>query len=185
MDEFSVPVFLNDDELSKQALINSKGLSRISEYDDLVIHTIFPIKRGDNIRHNGTDFIIISDIRSKRTFEWKGIIRPATNHIPIRIQEEEYEIIDHDALGNPIYGDLVHEEIIEDVPCIIYQEKLSINGGKITIIESELKITMADNYKSQILGIGDKYTLLGKSRQIYDIDLFQQGLRIFTLRTFQ
>jgi hypothetical protein len=178
VEEFGVDISLNDKPL--KVLITSKGIN-LNEFDDKVIHSDTSIKRGDIVRYADTNYIVFSDIQSKRSFEYKAVIRPATNTMPIRIQEEQITAPDYDRYGNiiPGTGETI-PAIIEDVPCIVYQQTFNVSGQQILVAESEINILMGDNEKSQKVEINDEYRLHDVTYKIYNIDLFKTGLRIFT-----
>lgn len=179
MDNLGIPIYLNDEPSPRTAIISTRTVNTNS-YDDRNIHTDFPIKRGDMIKFNEIDYIVFSDVQGKRAFEYKAIIRPTTNTIPIVVQEEEREIIDWDDFMRPIYGDIIQEEVIEDVPCIIEQETFSISGSQIVIAKSEISIIMGDNHKSKKISVNDEHILFNNTFKVTNVNLFKQGLRIFT-----
>ena len=183
VNEFGVPISLNEEQRTRKVLLSSRGISSNEiNYDDRHLHSNFKIQRGDSIRIDGVIYIVYSDVQAKRSFEWKALIRPCTNTIPITIQEEVREIIGRDPVGNPIYGDVIQEEIIEDFPAIVYRESISIDGQQIKIINTEIKVVMGDNEYTQEFKVNNTFNFFGTQYQLYDIDLFQRGLRLFSMR---
>ncbi|SDC81035.1 hypothetical protein SAMN05421663_104176 [Terribacillus halophilus] len=179
LNEFGVEVYFNDENKPRNVIITSKGIN-LNEFDDKVIHSDVPLKRGDIVKYGVTYYIVFSDVQSKRVYEYKAVIRPATNTIPIHVQEEQVTDPEYDEYDNPIPGTgEVIPAVIEDVPCIVYQQSFSIIAGQITVAESEINILMADNEKSQKVEINDEYIIQNVTYRISDINLLKTGLRIF------
>lgn len=184
IDNLGVSMYVNDEPNSRKAIITSNTVNK-NKFDDRILHTNFVIERGDTIKHNNVNYIVFSDVQAKRGYEYKSFIRPATNSIPIRIQEEQREVIGWTDIMQPIYGDIIQEEVIEDVPCIIEQETFNLSGQQIVIAESQIQMILGDNYKSQKVEMNDEYTLYDKTYKFIDINLFKKGLRIFTAERIQ
>jgi len=187
LETFGSPIYLNDESTSRKAVIDTPQMSvtSVKQFDDLRIRSPFIIKRGDSVKYNNVPYLIMSDVQTIKTDFYQSLIRPTTNTISIRVQEEEREIIGYTDLMQPIYGDIIQEEVIEDVPCIIKQETFRINAQEIVIAESQIQLILGDNYKSQKVQVNDEYILFDKTYKFTDINLFQQGLRLFTAERVQ
>lgn len=178
--QFSVEVYLNREVEARRALITSKASSAsFKEYDDRVIHSTFPIKRGDYINYQGVDYIIMSDIQADKGYKYKATMRPATNLLPVIVEEAKEIIIDWDRLGRPIFETI--PEVRENIPCIAFQETLSISGQAIVVKSAEIKIIVGDNDITQKVKVNDVHKLHDERYVIMDIDLFEKGLRIFSM----
>lgn len=182
INEFGQDIRLNLETETRKAIISSLPKSPdLYDFDDKKIHTTFPIKRGDTIKLDDTLFIVFSDIQLKRNFEYKSIIRPATNVIPIVVQEEIIEVTETDRFGNPITWEVVQEEIVEEFPCIVFQDKISIDGSQIRITQQEIQVVMGDNEYTQAIVQGDEFTFFDANYSVIGVDMFQKGLRIFQM----
>jgi len=182
VDQVGTPVKLNLEQSKRKAIISSLTKSPdLYDFDDKRIHTTFPIKRGDSIKVNDTLYIVFSDIQLKSGFKYVSIIRPATNTIPITVQEEITEVKEYDRLGNPISWEVIQEEIIEDFPCIVFQEKVTISGSQIRITQQEIQVVMGDNEYTNEIVPNDEFTFFGNNYQVIGVDMFQKGLLIFQM----
>ncbi|MFS0672054.1 hypothetical protein [Ornithinibacillus sp. 179-J 7C1 HS] len=181
INEFGVDVYLNLETETRKVIVTSLTKTPdLYDFDDKKIHTDFPIKRGDTIKIDDTLFIVFSDVQLKRGYEYQSIIRPATNVIPIVIQEEVMEIVDVDPLGRPIY-EVVSPEIREDFPCIVFQDKISIDGSQIRVTQQEIQVVMGDNEYTQAIVQNDEFTFFDNYYRVIGVDMFQKGLRIFQM----
>ncbi|MFB4473331.1 hypothetical protein ACDI16_10320 [Oceanobacillus caeni] len=182
INEFGVPIKLNLEATTRKAIITSLTKTPdLYDFDDKKIHADFKIKRGDTIKIDDTLFIVFSDIQLKRGHEYQSIIRPATNVIPIVVQEEVIEVTEWDRRGNPITWEVIQEEVVEDFPCIVFQEKISISGSQIRITQQEIQVVMGDNKYTKEIAQGDVFTFFGDSFSVIGVDMFQKGLRIFQM----
>lgn len=172
--QFGVDIFLNEETKPRKAIISSKNTwgSLDEHFDDRLIHTAFPIKRGDYIEYNTVNFIVYSDVQVKRGHEYKAIIRPATNTIPIVVKERE--IIGRDPLNNPIYSD--EPEITKDIPAIVYTESLTIAGYAVLVAQGEIRIVVGDNQDTRKIKVNNEYVIKNKNYKVWDINLLQDGL---------
>lgn len=174
--QFGVDIFLNEETKPRKAIISSKNTwgSLDEHFDDRLIHTAFPIKRGDYIEYNTVNFIVYSDVQVKRGHEYKAIIRPATNTIPIVVKERE--IIGRDPLNNPIYSD--EPEITKDIPAIVYTESLTIAGYAVLVAQGEIRIVVGDNKDTRKIKVNNEYVIKNKNYKVWDINFLQDGLII-------
>ncbi|WP_419893635.1 hypothetical protein [Oceanobacillus kimchii] len=183
VNEFGVPVNLNGDTRIRKAIITNQIISNtLPNFDDKSIHCTFEIKRGDIVVYEDVQYLIISDIQSKRAFEYKATMRPMT--VSLTYTYYIREIIDYDRLGRPIYGE--EEEVTSVIPCIAYQEGTpTLTSGQLIISETRIKVIMPDNEITQQLEETSEHTVLNHRYKIEDINLLQSGLRIFTMEWTQ
>ncbi|MBS3679935.1 hypothetical protein KGF86_06900 [Ornithinibacillus massiliensis] len=183
INEFGVPVKLNDETNTRKVLLSSRGISKIeTNFDDRIIHTNFPIKRGDTMKYNDVIYLVYSDVQAKKGFEYQSLIRPMTNTFTFTYLTEG--VIDHyDELDNPVYVP-GHEprEVIEKLPCIAYQEgNPTLSSGKIILPETRIKVIMPDNNMTEQIKMNTTHTVINHTYNIVDINLLQKGIRIFTM----
>ncbi|WP_054751287.1 hypothetical protein [Piscibacillus salipiscarius] len=90
LNEYGKDVYLNDETTSRKALINSTSVtsSYKENFDDHIIHTNFPIQRGDTITINNEIFIVVSDVQLKSDYEYKATIRPCDQTIEVIVIEQ-------------------------------------------------------------------------------------------------
>ncbi|WP_340002060.1 hypothetical protein [Oceanobacillus sp. FSL K6-0127] len=80
INEFGVPIYINEETETRKAIISNQKVSdSLPNFDDKIIHTNFKIKRGDVIVYDDVKYLVISDIQSKRSYEYKATMRPMTN----------------------------------------------------------------------------------------------------------
>lgn len=164
----------------KAIISNYKPSYSMPDFDDKKIHCQFKIKRGDIIEYDNVNYLIISDVQSKRSYEYKAIMRPMTNVFEFTYWTEGV-IVDYDILGNPIY-DPEPEEVTEEFPCIAYQEgSASIEGDRVRLPEERIIVILPDNKATEQVELNSKHQMNGTSYQVDNINLFQKGLRIFTM----
>lgn len=185
IDQFSVPVNLNDETRIRKAIITNQAISNtLPSFDDKTIHCTFEIKRGDVIVYENVEYLIISDVQSKRVFEYKATMRPMTVAFAFTYMTEGV-IVDYDRLGRPIY-DPAPEEVTEEIPCIAFQEGIpALTSGQIVMSETRIKVVMPDNHITQQIEETDEHTVLNHRYSVEDINLLQSGLRIFTMEWTQ
>lgn len=183
INNFGIDVFLNDETESRKAIISSRSQSEmLPDFDDKNIHCNFEIIRGNIITYQNVKYLVISDVQSKRAFEYKAIIRPMTNIFNYTYWSEG-TIIGYDPLGNPIYADGEEPgEVVLELPCIAYQEgNPTLNGGQIVQPETMIKVIMTDDEQSSRIEMNSQHRLLNHNYKVVDINLLQDGLRIFTM----
>lgn len=180
---FGVPVTLNKETKTRQAVITNRTISdTLPSFDDKIIKTTFKIRRGDIILHQNVQHLVITDVEVKRAYGYKAIIRPMINSF-----EFTYEtggiVIDHDRFGNPIYEEgHKPKEVTDTFPCIVSQEgSPTIEGGKIRLAEERINVIMPDNDMTKQIEQDKTYTLLGTDYNVENINLFQTGLRILNM----
>ena len=183
INQFGVSIFVNDDTQSRQAIISSQNQSdQLPTFDDKKIHCSFQIKRGDIIHFNEVKYLIISDVQSKRSFEYKATIRPMTNIFEYTYMTEGV-ILEYDRNGNPIYVEGEEpKEITINIPCIAVQNNTpKIDGGQIATLENRITVIVSDNSITQQIAINDEYYLENHYYMVHDINLLQQGIRLLYL----
>ncbi|TFJ93655.1 hypothetical protein [Lentibacillus salicampi] len=181
VNDFGVPVTLNDETTTRKAILSSQTLSdTLPDFDDKTIHSDFPIKRGDVITYNDTKYLIISDVQAKRSYEYKATIRPMTNAFQFTYMTDGY-YEETDRFGNPIWI-REPEEVTEDLPCIAQQEgSPTIESGQIRLPEERIIVIMSDDNISQQIEINSNHQMMNDTYNIVNINLLQSGLRIFTM----
>ncbi|UOR12193.1 hypothetical protein [Halobacillus amylolyticus] len=175
LNEFGKDITLNEETETRKAVISSKNVNE--DFDDRLIHTDFPIDRGDMIKWNNSDWIVISQVAAKRDFEYKGLIRKANWTIELVVQEGKKEIVGYDALGRPIYE--TTDPIVEDYPVIVEWETFNIEGTQIRISDSEISIIAVNNEITQKVALADTYTIANKTYTIDNINQLKKGLLVF------
>ncbi|GIO22477.1 hypothetical protein [Oceanobacillus sp. J11TS1] len=186
MDEFAVPILLNNETKERKAIIShQKQSDSLPNFDEKTISCNFKIKRGDVIKYEGVEYLIISDIQSKRGFKYKATIRPMENEFNLKYMTDGY-FEEYDPLGNPIWIE-EPEEVIVDLPCIAYQDGSSFLelGGKINIPDDRVKVIMPDDEYANQIELNSEHYLLENYYRVNNIDLFQNGLRIFNMEQIQ
>lgn len=164
----------------KAIISNQEPTENLPSFDDKKIHCQFKIKRGDVVEYDNVDYLIISDVQSKRAYEYKAIMRPMTNVFQFTYMTEGV-IVDWDRFGNPIY-DPEPEEVTVEFPCIAYQEgSASIEGDRIRLPEERITVVLPDSKATEQVELNSKHQMYDTYYQIENINLLQKGLRIFTM----
>ncbi|GAA0432567.1 hypothetical protein GCM10008983_06440 [Lentibacillus halophilus] len=180
LNQFAVPVKLNDETNTRKAIISSQNVSdSIPNFDDKTIHSNFKIQRGDIIHFNNVKYLIITDVQAKRTYEYKATMRPMTNTFEFTYTTEgEYH---YDRLGNKVW-DVEPKEVTEPVSCIAHQEgSPTIEGSQIRLPEERIEVIMPDDNASSQIKMDSKHTIKNSNYKVVNINLLQSGLRIFTM----
>ncbi|WP_010651169.1 hypothetical protein [Oceanobacillus massiliensis] len=179
--EFGVPIRLNIETVTRKAILtNSKVSDSLPNFDDKSIHTNFKIKRGDVIAYEGVKYLIITDIQSKRSYEYKATIRPMTNTFTYTYYSDGYyEEVDRH--GSPIWI-IEPGELTEELPCVAFQEgSPTLTSGQIVMPETRIKIIMPDNEVTALIAMTSEHSIINHNYRVVDINLLQSGLRIFTM----
>lgn len=181
LNEFGVDVMLNDETITRKAIISNRTLSELlPDFDDKNIHVNWKLERGMVITYENVKYLVISDVQSKRTFEYKAIIRPMTNSLNYTYETEGY-YEEVDRFGNPIW---IEEPTIITLklPCVAYQEGIpTLSSGQIVVPDNRITVIMPDNEDSKRIEMNTSHQLLNHTYKVVDINLLQSGLRIFTM----
>lgn len=182
-EQFGVPVFVSREDVTRKAIIKHQKVNEsMPNFDDKTIHTNWKLERGMTIVYEGTEYLIISDIQSKRAYEYKAVMRPMTNVFRFVYWTEG--VIDYyDRLGNPVYVEGKEpQKVEEDYPCIAQQEgSPTITGSQIRQPEERIIITLPDNYATEQIEINTDHRILNYTYKIVNVNLLQKGLRILTM----
>lgn len=181
LNSFAVPVKLNDEEETRKAIISNQPVNEsLPNFDDKKVTTNFPLKRGDIILYENTQYLVINDIQNERPCGFKAIMRPMTNVFTYTYMTEG--VFERDRFGNKIWI-IEPEEIIVELPCIAYQESSpTIEGGYIRQPEERIIVIMSDNDTTELIELGSEHSLLNANYEVININLLQHGLRIFTMK---
>lgn len=178
--EFGVPVYVNREAVTRHAIIkNQKVNETLPNFDDKTIHTNWKLERGMTIVFEGTEYLIISDVQSKRTYEYKAVMRPMTNTIEYPYLTDG--VYEYDRLGNKVW---IEEPTVIDVeiPCIAIQDNTpSLTSGQIVLLDNRIQVIVPDDTYTEQLAINDNCDVAGLYYEVNNISLLQKGLRVFTL----
>ncbi|MGR9049240.1 hypothetical protein ACQ4XT_11475 [Halobacillus faecis] len=170
VNEFGVSVHINEE--SRKVIISSKTVNE--DFDDREIHTDFNIKRGDIVQFDNGDWIVISEVAAKRSFEYKAIIRPCNQAIGV-VTTEQVFTGEYDPMNRPIYDTV---ETTTNVPAFVDWQRLSIEGTQIRLSDTDIDIVVQDNETTSTIVVNDEFDLIDKRYAVQNINKFKQGLLI-------
>jgi len=175
LDTVGETVKINDVE--KKAIVNN---AKIGDYEDKYIYTLDSIQRGNLILHNVKNYLIISDVTEGRQYK-KALMRKCTHTISVMVQEGKRVLIGTTPWGEEIYE--TTDPVYEDFPCIVEQEKITIDGDQIRTSDSEIYVTLADNEHTRKIKVNDVYNIAGYRYKVTHINYTKSGLIILKCET--
>lgn len=179
-EQFGVPVFVSKEDVTRKAIIKHQKVNEsMPNFDDKTIHTNWKLERGMTIVYEDTEYLIISDVQSKRAYEYKAVMRPMTNTLEYSYLTDG--VFEYDRFGNKIWIEEPTEVIVE-LPCIAYQPSTpGLNFGQITTLDNNIQVIVPDDPITDQLEINDECYVAGVYYMIHDVSTLQDGLRVFSM----
>lgn len=174
LDTVGETVKINDVE-QKAIITNAK----IGDYENKYIYTLSNIQRGNLILHNEKNYLIVSDVTEGKYK--KALMRKCTHTIRVMIKEGEQILIGTTPWGEEIYETV--DPIYDDFPCIVEQEKITIDGGQIKTSDSEIFVTLQNNEFTRKIKLNDVYEVAGGRYKVTHINYTKSGLLILKCET--
>ena len=165
------------DNVPKKCIVQN---AKIGDYEDKYIYTLESIQRGNLILRKEKYYIIVSDVTEGRQYN-KALMRKCTHVIRVMIQEGRQVLIGTTPWGEEIYE--TTDPVYEDFPCIVEQEKITIDGDQIRTSDSEILITLQRNQFTEKIKINDKYEVAGYTYRVTHINYTKSGLIILKCET--
>ncbi|SFA52410.1 hypothetical protein SAMN05216169_103230 [Anoxybacillus pushchinoensis] len=165
------------DNIQKKCIVQN---AKIGDYEDKYIYTLSNIQRGNLILHNEKNYLIVSDVTEGRQYN-KAIMRKCTHTISIKIKEGEQILVGTTPWGEEIYE--TTDPIYDDFPCIVEQEKITIDGGAIRTADTEILITLQHNEHTRKIKVNDVYNIAGYRYKVTHINYTKSGLIILKCET--
>lgn len=164
------------DNVPKKCIVQN---GNIGDYEDKYIYTLDSIQRGNLIVYNGKNYLIISDVTEGKYK--KALMRKCTHTISILVKEGEQVQVGETPWGDPIYETIGAE--YDDFPCIVEQEKMTIEDGAIRTADTEILITLQDNENTRKVKVNDVYNVAGYQYRVTHINYTKTGLLILKCET--
>ncbi|MDE8562744.1 Ig domain-containing protein [Anoxybacillus rupiensis] len=164
------------DNVLKKCIIQN---GNIGDYEDKYIYTLDSIQRGNLIVYNEKNYLIISDVTQGKYK--KALMRKCTHTISVMIQEGGQILVGTTPWGEEIWETV--DPVYDDFPCIVEQEKITIDGGQIRTSDSEILITLQDNEFTRKIKLNDVYNVAGYQYKVIHINYTKTGLLILKCET--
>ena len=165
------------DNVPKKCIVQN---AKIGDYEDKYIYARSNIQRGNLILRKEKYYIIVSDVTEGRQYK-KALMRKCTHTIRVMIQQGEKILVGVTPWGEEIYE--TTDPVYEDFPCIVEQEKITIDGDQIRTSDSEILITLQRNQFTEKIKINDKYEVAGYTYRVTHINYTKSGLIILKCET--
>ena len=165
------------DNVPKKCIVQN---AKIGDYEGKYIYTLSNIQRGNLILRKEKYYIIVSDVTEGRQYK-KALMRKCTHTISVMVQEGKRVLIGTTPWGEEIYE--TTDPVYEDFPCIVEQEKITIDGDQIRTSDSEILITLQHNQFTEKIKINDKYEVAGYTYKVTHINYTKSGLIILKCET--
>lgn len=171
-------VTINDQPM--KALITMPRMNRANDNEDRYIATLTPIERGDTVKFEEENFIIITETATKRHGKYKALMRHSNCFIELPGEEVCVDTGKTDWRGAPIYD--CHTVAGEQLPCIVDSRTFAIDSvGAISLPTNQIQVVTQDKERSrEKLTINFEFPMLGKTWKIINVDLVKNGLLILT-----
>ncbi|KYD26204.1 hypothetical protein [Geobacillus sp. B4113_201601] len=170
----SVGETVSIDNVEQKAIITN---TKIGDYEDIYIHTLEPIQRGNLILHNKKNYLIVSDVTEGL---YKKALMRRCNYV-IEIEGQEVcEIVGHNDFGEPI--EECHPTVSINVPVIIDKYNFKIDDfAPIRVPENQVIVTMQDSQENrEKFAVNSTFEVMNKKWKVIDVDLTRTGLLILT-----
>lgn len=171
------------DDVKRKALISNLKMNVMVDTEDRYISTIDSIERGNLVRLDNRNFIIITETVIKRYEKYKGIMRHCNYLVNIIVEgEEECVFIGNDHLGRPVYECTTGETEQLPVPCIVDNKSFSIDrNSAINLATNEITLVVQDNsFNKEKFIVNFNFPLMGANWKIINVDLTKNGLLVLT-----
>jgi hypothetical protein len=122
----------------------------------------------------------VSDVTEGKQYK-KALMRKCTHTISIKIIEGEQILIGTTPWGEEIYE--TTDPIYDDFPCIVEQEKITIDGGAIRTADTEILVTLQDIEFTRKIKLNDVYEVAGARYKVVHINYTKSGLIILKCET--
>lgn len=173
-------------QYGKDVIINSTPAKAMISYrpesvdhSDLKLITLIPIKTGDVVEYQGSKFLVVSEISSKKYDSyWVGIIRKC--NVQAQYKTVERVLVGFDPIGRPIYQET---EIFHDLPAIAdnLNRTYSVDYGAINVIDNKIVLTIPDTEEYANIKENAEIMVEGKNYTVILQDITRPGLKILTL----
>ena len=165
------------DNVPKKCIVQN---AKVGDYEGKYIYTLSNIQRGNLTLRKEKYYIIVSDVTEGRQYK-KALMRKCTHTISVMVQEGKRVLIGTTPWGEEIYE--TTDPVYEDSPCIVEQEKITINGDQIRTSDSEIYVTLADNEHTRKIKVNDVYNIAGYRYKVTHINYTKSGLIILKCET--
>lgn len=174
-------VYIND--VQRKALISNLSIGAMSENDDRFISTLDSINRGNLVRLNNRNFLIITETVVKRYDKYKGIMRHCNFTITFtEVLEEECVYVGEDGTGIPQYKCTPTVTEVTDIPLIVDTKSFSIDRNSTFLLATnEITVVSQDNpFNKEKFKVNYRFNLMGAEWKIINVDLTKNGLLVMT-----
>lgn len=170
----------------KDVIINATTTKAIISYQkesvdhsDLKLITLIPLHTGDVVEYQGSKFLVVSEISSKKYDSYYvGIIRKC--NVQAQYKTIEKVLIGFDPIGRPIYEE---KETLHDLPAIAdnINRTYSVDYGAINVIDNKIVLTIPDTEEYANIKENAEIMVEGKNYTVILQDITRPGLKILTL----
>jgi len=143
---------------SRLAIVSNSAVNR--NFDDKIITTLTPIKRGDLIAHEENQYLIISEVNGIRehTTRYKAIMRKCNYDIKFNFQG-----------------------FIKKFPAILSTKTSGIEEGKyVSLPYGTIQVTIQENLDSLGIALNQRFLKIGNPYKVTAIDRSAKGLITLT-----
>ncbi|GGJ80520.1 hypothetical protein GGR02_003483 [Anoxybacillus voinovskiensis] len=162
------------DNVSRKCILQN---AKIGDYEEKYIYTLSSIQRGNIVRHNEKNYLVVSDVTENSVYR-KALMRK-TNET-IRIEQTEQRIVSYNDFGEPIYENVVVS--VADVPCIVDKYTFRIDDfAPIRVAENQIIVTMKDDVLNrEKFVVNFEFVLYEQNWKVIDVDMTKKGILILT-----
>lgn len=174
-------VYIND--VQRKAIISNLNMSVMIDTEDRYISTLDSIERGNLVRYNNRNFIIITETVFQRYQKYKGIMRHCNFSIThTEVLEEDCVYLGEDGTGKPVYEctPTVTEDTV--IPLIVDTKSFSIDrNSAINLATNEITVVAQDNpFNKGKLVVNYNFNLMDIEWRVINVDLTKNGLLVLT-----